>query len=483
MENAENGVIVNTLVVKGCEAVPVTVRATVRPDGAPGVEIDGLSETARVEMRAAVRCALGAAGYWLPRQGVHIEIAPDVRGRAVSGLELPVAAAILAASGQIPKAGLDECRLVGNLSLEGKVLPSEGVRLFQTQLPEGAGLVASRGCDGDVLPAGRYASEVLGIGELGELRRGVSSLSSCTPGSLVEAVGEDVEAGFGEDAARAVEVACAGGHNLLLKGADEVALMAAAGSVAACMPAPSEAETVRIAAMTSIGAGAGHRGGIGERPTVFWDARTGTLPELIGGGRPVRPGAVSMAAGGALVIGHIDEMSEAASQMLAHAMFDREVRVVRADGSFLMPADTMVVGCMGPEGRLPEALRGFPFACAEVGDRPEPGHGAKVAEVRRTVEAARDFTRKEDGRLEALGDDPEDLVARTIADLAGARDVDIDHQGEAHDMTRPATGRPFIYRVPARAPELSLDALASEKAMVAQALGGEGLAARAGDAR
>lgn len=483
MENAGNGVVVNTLVIKGCEAAPVTVRATVRPDGVPGVEIDGLSETARVEMRAAVRCALGAAGYWLPRQGVHIEIAPDVRGRAVSGLELPVAAAILAASGQIPKAGLDECRLVGNLSLEGKVLPSEGVRLFQTQLPEGAGLVASRGCDGDVLPAGRYASEVLGIGELGELRRGVSSLSSCTPGSLVEAVGEDVEAGFGEDAARAVEVACAGGNNLLLKGADEVALIAAAGSVAACMPAPSEAEAVRIAAMTSICTGADHRGGIGERPTVFWDARTGTLPELIGGGRPVRPGAVSMAAGGALVIGHIDEMSEAASQMLAHAMFDREVRVVRADGSFLMPADTMVVGCMGPEGRLPEALRGFPFACAEVGDRPEPGHGAKVTEVRRTVEAARDFARKEDGRLEALGDDPEDLVARTIADLAGARDVDIDHQGEAHDMTRPATGRPSIYRVPARAPELSLDALATEKAMVAQALGDEGLAARAGDAR
>lgn len=454
MENAENGVVVNTLVVKGCEAVPVTVRATVRPDGVPGVVIDGLSETARVEMRAAVRCALGAAGYWLPRRGVHIEIAPDVRGRAVSGLELPVATAILAASGQIPKAGLDECRLVGNLSPEGKVLPSEGVRLFQTQLPEGAGLVASRGCDGDVLPAGRYASEVLGIGELGELRRGVSSLTRCAAGPSVDAVGEDFEAEFGEDAAHAVEVACAGGHNLLLKGADEAALMAAAGSVAACMPVPTEAEAVRIAAMTSIGAGAGHRGGIGERPTVFWDARTGTLPELIGGGRPVRPGAVSMAAGGVLVIGHIDEMSEAASQMLARAMFDREVRVVRADGSFLMPADTMVVGCMGPEGRLPEALRGFPFACAEVGDRPEPGHGAKVAEVRRTVEAARDFARKEDGRLEALGDDPEDIVARTIADLAAAR-----------------------------APELSLDALATEKAMVAQALGDEGLAARTGDAR
>lgn len=483
MENAENGVVVNTLVVKGCEAVPVAVRATVRPDGAPGVEIDGLSETAQEEMRAAVRCALVAAEYWLPRQHVHIEIAPEVRGRTLSGLELPVAAALLAASGQIPKAGLDECRLIGDLSLEGKVLPSEGVRLFQTQHPEGVGLVASCGCDGDVLPAGRYASEVLGIGGLGELRCGVSSLTSCSPGSLTEVIGEDVEAGFGEDVARAVEVACAGGHNLLLKGADEAALMAAADSVATCMPAPTEAEAVRIAAMTSIGAGADGRDGIGGRPTVFWDARTGTLPELIGGGRPVRPGAVSMAAGGALVIGHIDEMSEAASQMLAIAMFDREVRVVRADGSFLMPADTMVVGCVGPEGRLPEALRGFPFACANVDARPEPGHGANVAEVRRTVEAARDFAREADGRIEALSDDPEDLVARTIADLAGARDVDIDHQGEAHDMTRAATGRLFIYRVPARAPELSLDALASEKAMEAQALGGEGLAARTGDAR
>ncbi len=77
-----------------------------------------------------------------------------------------------------------------------------------------------------------------------------------------------------------------------------------------------------------------------------------------------------------------------------------------------------------------------------------------MAEVRRTVEAARDFARAGDGRLEALGDDPEDIVARTIADLAAAR-----------------------------APELSLDALATEKAMVAQALGDEGLAARTGDAR
>lgn len=483
MENAENGVVVNTLVVKGCEAVPVTVRATVRPDGAPGVEIDGMSETAQVEMRTAVRCALRASGFEVPRGGIRIELTPEVRGRAVQGLELPVAAAMLAVSGQVPADAFDGRILVGDLSPEGEVLPSEGVRLFQIRLPEGAGLVASRGCDGDVLPAGRYASEVLGIGELGELRRGVSSLSRCAPGALVETVGEDAEAGFGEDAARAVEVACTGGHNLLLKGTDEEALMAAAESVASCMPAPTEAEAVRVAAMSSIGGGATRRGGIGDRPTVYWDARTGTLPELIGGGRPVRPGAVSRAAGGALVIGHIDEMSEATSQMLAQAMLDREVRVVRVDGSFLMPADTMVVGCMGPAGRLPEALRGFPFACAEVGDRPEPGHGASVAEVRRTVEAARDFARKEDGRLEAFSDDPEDLVARTIADLAGAGEVDIDHQGEAHDMTRPATGRLFIYRVPARAPELSLDALATEKAMVAQALGGEGLAARTGDAR
>lgn len=482
MENTGNGIAVNTLVVKGCETVPVAVRATVRPGGAPGVEIDGVSEAVQMEMRTAVRGALQASDLEVPRECIRIELTPDVRGRSVHGLELPVAAAILAVSGQVPAGAFDGRILVGDLNPEGKVLPSEGVRLFQTQLPEGVGVIASRGWDGDVLPAGRYASEVLGIGELGELRCGVSSLTSCSPGSLTQTLGEDVEAGFGVDAVRAVEVACAGGHNLLLKGADEAALMAAAESVAACMPAPTEAEAVRIAAMTSIADGA-RRVGIGERPTVFWDARTGTLPELIGGGRPVRPGAVSMAAGGALVIGHIDEMSEAASQMLAQAMFDREVRVVRADGSFLMPADTMVVGCMGPEGRLPEALRVFPFACAELDARPEPGHGAGVAAVRRTVEAARDFARVGDGRLEAFSDDPEDLVARTIADLAGACEIDIDHQGKAHDMTRPATGRLFIYRVPARAPELSLGALASEKALEAQALGGEGLDARAGDAR
>ena len=483
MENAGNGVVVNTLVVKGCEAVPVTVRATVRPDGVPGVEIDGLSETARVEMRAAVRCALKASGFEVPRGGIRIELSPQVRGRAVQGLELPVAAAILAVSGQVPADAFDGRILVGDLSPEGAVLPSEGVRLFQTRLPEGTGLVASRGCDGDVLPAGRYASEVLGIGELGELRRGVSSLSRCAPGALVETVGGDAEAGFGGDAARAVEVACTGAHNLLLKGTDEEALMAAAESISVCMPAPTEAEAVRIAAMTSTGGDATRRGGIGDRPTVYWDARSGTLSELIGGGRPVRPGAVSRAVGGALVIGHIDEMSEAASQMLAQAMLDREVRVVRADGSFLMPADTMVVGCMGPEGRLPEALREFPFVCAEVGSRPAPGHGANAAEVRRNVEAARDFSREGRGRLDSFSDDPEDLVARSIADLAGARDVDIDHQREAHAMTRGATGRLFISRVPARAPELSLEALAIEKAMENQALGDEGIGDRSGDAR
>lgn len=483
MENAENAVVVNTLVVRGCEAVPVSVRATASPCGVPGIAIDGIGDTSWVDMSVKVRCALRAAGFQVPRQRLKIEISPAVRGKTVHGLELPVAAAILAASGQVPHSVVDGRPLVGELSLEGKVLPSEGIRLFQTQTSKDTGLIASRECDGKVLPSSLGAAEVFGIADLGDLRHGSSALEKCSAEEMTDPLGGPTEADFAEDAARAVEVACAGGHNLLFKGEDEESLMAAARSVAACMSAPADVEATAIAAMTSIGPRVARRVPLGTRPTAFWDARTDRLTDLIGGGRPVRPGAVSMASGGVLVIGHIDEMSDVGSQMLAQAMRDRSIRVVRADGAYRMPASTMVIGCMGPEGRLPEALRGFAFACADIGPRPATGHGVPGADIRRSVEAARCYAQNGAGRLSALSADPEDLIARTIADLAESPDVAVDHQREAHRITREATGRLFIYRVPAREPAPSLEALSLDKAVEAGAGVETPCAVRAGDAR
>jgi len=127
---SRHGASVHTAVLRGAEAVPVDVEVDLA-GGIPGINIIGMADKAVLEARSRVRCAFRASGFSLPRMSVTVNLAPaDVR-KAGTGLDLPIAAAILAAASQVPREGLDGYLLVGELGLTGEVSPVPGAIAFQ----------------------------------------------------------------------------------------------------------------------------------------------------------------------------------------------------------------------------------------------------------------------------------------------------------------------------------------------------------------
>lgn len=453
----------SSLVIRGCKAARVTVSATVEAPGLPSMNLDGVGERVATEFRSAIRCAIRSAGYEMPRAAVRVELSA-VDGRPMpygfpTGLELPVAAAMLAASGQIPEASIEGRVLTGDLAHDGEVLPSRGLHLFQREIGAGGALLTSSKVDGKALPERLGGCPALGIGNLSALREGPQAQEKM---ETVEIAGPDVDMAdvrIDEKTARAIEVACAGGHNLLLYGSDFGFVKRVAERVATCLPVPSAAECGRAAAVESVVGDFRETASLGPRPCITWDADLCSLGSLVGGGRPVRPGAVSRADGGVLVIENMSKISDVAAHMLNSIIRDKSVRLVRADGKFTMPANAMVIGCMEPGAKLSEPLRNSTFVCVEVNEREDDGCTLTSAEIMERVVEARAFARDATGRREAISDEPWDLVARTVADLEGSHLVDVDHQREALEMTKPDTWNLFNAAAPVYAPERSLDEL------------------------
>ena len=116
---------VRSALIQGVEAVPITVEVSCT-SGLVGYNLVGMADSTVMEARSRVRCAITACGYENPRLNVTINLAPAEIRKTGTGFDLPIAIAILAASGQIPTTGLDDCLFVGELGLEGNVCPVRG---------------------------------------------------------------------------------------------------------------------------------------------------------------------------------------------------------------------------------------------------------------------------------------------------------------------------------------------------------------------
>jgi magnesium chelatase family protein len=480
--------------------VPVEVQVQIS-GGSPALLLVGLPDKAVGEARERMRAAMSAMGLGLPPRRVLINLAPADLVKEGSHFDLPITLAVLAAMEVLPREDLYGYAALGELSLDGTLNPVAGV------LPAAIGastldlgLICPAGQGGEAAWAGRI--EVLAATDLLSLInhfRGTQVLTPPDAAGIAEAVPfPDLSEVKGmETARRAVEIAAAGGHNLLMIGPPGSGKSMLAARLPGLLPDLSPKEALEVSMIHSV-AGLLEGGRLVMRPPFREPHHSASQAALTGGGQRVRPGEISLAHRGVLFLDELPEFPKQALESLRQPMESGRTTVARAAAHITYPARFQLVAAMNPCrcgylgdgarecGRAPRCAEDYqhrisgpvldridltvevhPASAAELARAPA---GESTAGVAGRVARAREAQRRRNGdannaelgntevemtpeahtlaeqamdklRLSPRGYTRVLRVGRTIADLAGAKVVQRMHVAEALAFRHRMPGR------------------------------------------
>ena len=496
--------LVSTVAYLGLEARAVEVQCQIAP-GLPRFNLVGLPDKAVGESRERVHAALAAMGLALPPKRITINLSPADLPKEGSHYDLPIALALLAAMGVTDAEQLQDWIAVGELALDGRIVPSPGVLL--------AAIHASAAEKGLICPAAqgaeaRWASgiPVCAAPDLVSLLnhlKGVQTLPEPQPGEADDAApGPDLKMVKGQETAkRALEIAAAGGHNLLMIGPPGAGKSLLASCMPGILPPLTPGEALEASMVQSV-AGTLEGGRISRRRPYRDPHHSASIAALTGGGLRVKPGEVSLAHLGVLFLDELPEFQRAVLDSLRQPLETGEVSVARANAHVTYPARVQLVAAMNPGrcghlgdpalacSRAPRCAADYqskvsgplldridlhvevdPVSAADLALPPPAEGSAEVAERVATARAIQTARKRETGartnaeldgdalerfatpdepgrkllmqaaeamRLSARGYTRMLRVARTIADLAGAGEVGRIHVAEALSYRRVA---------------------------------------------
>jgi magnesium chelatase family protein len=357
-----------TIAFAGIEAREVDVQVHMAPTaGTPTFTVVGLGDKAVTESRERVRAALSAVGLALPGKRITVNLAPADLPKEGSHYDLPIALGLLAAMGVLPAPEMGRYMAMGEMALDGAIAPVAGVLPAAiAALERERALICPRACGAEA--AWAKGLEIVAaphlIGLINHLK-GVQVLAQPTPRAAIEdnAAPDLFDVKGQELAKRALEIAAAGGHNLLMLGPPGAGKSMLAQRLPGLLPPLTPREALDVSMVQSL-AGELRNGEIGRRRPFRAPHHSASAAAMVGGGLRVRPGEISLAHLGVLFLDELPEFQRQVLESLRQPIETGETLVARANAHVRYPARFQLIAAMNPCrcGYLGDAER----ACARA---------------------------------------------------------------------------------------------------------------------